>query len=301
MIYFIFLLILTMLAAAGVYAIFARDLSGARSRFAARSQTIDTSLGILEYAMIGDGDPALVIHGAGGGFDQAIDMAGVLAGRGYRLIAPSRFGYLGSPLPTDLGTTTQADAYAELLDRLGVGTAFVISISAGSWSAMQFAIRHPQRCRALVLLVPADYLPPRTSNHGGALLRAIIASDFVAWAALKLMWLVPGAMARTMLGTDPFLVRAAEPNERARLRQVLDHLLPVSSRNGGMQFDIKTAASSEPYPIEGILCPVLTVSAEDDLFGTAARARQVAAIAPNGRAVIYPTGGHALVAATPKP
>ncbi len=146
--------------------------------------------------MIGDGEPALIIHGAGGGFDQAIDIAGVLAGRGYRLIAPSRFGYLGSPLPTDLVTTMQADAYAELLDRLGVSRAFVIAISAGAWSAMQFAIRHPQRCRALVLLVPADYLPPRMPNHGGALFRAIIASDFVAWAALKVMWLVPGAMAR---------------------------------------------------------------------------------------------------------
>jgi pimeloyl-ACP methyl ester carboxylesterase len=62
-----------------------------------------------------------------------------------------------------------------------------------------------------------------------------------------------------------------------------------------MRFDIRTAATPEPYPIEGIACPVLTVSAEDDRFGTAARARQIAAIAPNGRAVIYPTGGHALV------
>jgi 2-hydroxy-6-oxonona-2,4-dienedioate hydrolase len=293
---FFFLLILTMLGAAvGVYAIFARDLSGARARLAGRSQTIDTPLGILEYAIIGDGEPALIIHGAGGGFDQAIDMAGALAGRGYRLIAPSRFGYLGSPLPTSLVTAMQADAYAELFDRLGVSRAFVIAISAGAWSALQFAIRHPQRCRVLVLLVPAQYLPPRTRNHGGPLLRVILASDFAAWAALKLMWLVPGAMARTMLGTDPLLVRAAEPNERARVRELLDHLLPVSSRTGGMQFDIRTAATPKPYPIEGISCPVLTVSAEDDRFDTAARARQIAASAPNGRAVIYPTGGHALV------
>ena len=292
---FFFLLILTMFAAAGVYAIFARDLSGARARLAGRSQTIDTSLGILEYAMVGDGEPALIIHGAGGGFDQAIDTAEILSGRGYRLIAPSRFGYLGSPLPTDPVTVRQADAYAELLDRLGISAAFVLAISAGAWSAMQFTIRHPQRCRALVLLVPAESLPAGTRNHGGALVRAIFASDFAAWAALKLMQLLPGAMARTMLGTDPFLVSAAEPDERARVREVLDHLLPVSLRSRGMQFDIRTAATPESYPIERILCPVLAVSAEDDRFGTAARARQIAAMAPNGRAVIYPTGGHALV------
>jgi hypothetical protein len=46
--YFEFLVILLMLAAAGVDPIFARDLSGARSRLAGRSQTIDTSLGNME-------------------------------------------------------------------------------------------------------------------------------------------------------------------------------------------------------------------------------------------------------------
>lgn len=274
---------------------FAHDLSSARSRLAHRSRMIDTSFGRLEYATIGDGEPALVIHGAGGGFDQAIDMAGALAGCGYQLIAPSRFGYLGSSFPVNPTTATQADAYAELLDRLGVGTAFVVAISAGAWSAMQFAIIHPQRCRALVLLVPADYLPPGTSNHGGALVRKILSSDFAAWAALKLMSIAPRVMTRAILGTEPRLVHAAGPSERARVRQVLDHLLPVSLRFGGMQFDIRTAAVSEPFPMQRIVCPVLTVSAEDDAFGTAARARHVAAVVPNGRAVIYPTGGHALI------
>jgi 2-hydroxy-6-oxonona-2,4-dienedioate hydrolase len=50
----------------------------------------------LEYAVIGEGEPMLVVHGAEGGFDRGIDMTGAMAGRGYRLIAPSRFGYLRS-------------------------------------------------------------------------------------------------------------------------------------------------------------------------------------------------------------
>src|ERR1022692_461227 len=131
-------------------------------------------------------------------------------------------------------------------------------------------------CRALVLLVPADYLPAGTSIHGGAVVRAIFNSDFVAWAALKLMPIMPGEMTRMMLGTDTAVVRAGEPSEKARVQQILDHLLPVSPRFGGMQFDIKTAATHEPYPIEKIACPVMTISAEDDRFGTASRAEQIA-------------------------
>ena len=79
------------------------------------------------------------------------------------------------------------------------------------------------------------------------------------------------------------------------MQQVLEHLLPVSPRFGGMQFDIKTAATDEPYPIEKIACPVLTIRAEDDRFGTAGRAKYIAASVPDGRAIVFPTGGHALV------
>ena len=123
----------------------------------------------------------------------------------------------------------------------------------------------------------------------------MVHSNFVAWALLKLMPIMPGGMTRMMLGTDAAVVRAAEPGEKARVQQVLEHLLPVSQRLAGMQFDIKLATTHEPYPIEKIACPVLTISAEDDRFGTASRAQYIAASVPDGRAIIFPTGGHALI------
>jgi 2-hydroxy-6-oxonona-2,4-dienedioate hydrolase len=289
------ILAVLIVATACLYTIFMRDVAAARARLVGRSKTVETSFGTLEYAVMGEGEPMLIVHGAAGGFDQGIDMTGAMAGRGYRLIVPSRFGYLRSTLPGNLTTAMQADAYAQLLDRLGIDKVAVVGISAGAWSSTQFAIRHPERCRALVLLVPADYLPVGTSIHGGAIVRAIFNSDFVAWAALKLMPVMPGGMTRMMLGTDVAVVRAADPREKARVQQVLDHLLPVRQRIAGMNFDIKTAATHEPYPIEKIACPVLTISAEDDRFGTATRAKYIAASVPDGRAIIFPTGGHALV------
>ena len=237
----------------------------------------------------------LIVHGAEGGFDQGLDMTDTMAGRGYRLIAPSRFGYLRSTMPDNPTTAMQADAYVQLLDNLGIDKVVVVGISAGAWSSMQFAIRHPHRCRALVLFVPANYLPAGTSIRGGAVVRAIFNSDLVAWAALKLMPIMPGGMTRMMLGTDAAVVRAADPGEKARVQQVLDRLMPVSQRIAGMNFDIETAAIREPYPLEKILCPVLTISAEDDRFGTASRARYIVASVSDGRAIVYPTGGHALV------
>ncbi len=282
-------------AGLGIFAIFARDLANARARLVGRSSTLATSLGTLEYAEIGQGEPILVVHGAAGGFDQALDMCGALAEHGYRLIAPSRFGYLRSALPAHLTTAMQADAYVELLDHLGIAKVNVVSISAGAWSAMQLAIRHPDRVRALVLLVPADYLPPGMTIHGGAVVRAIFNSDFIAWVALKLMPVLPGGMSRMMLGTDLAVLRAADRDEKARVHQILEHLLPVGPRVAGMNFDLATAATREPYAVEKITCPLLAISAEDDPFGTARRARLIASSVAHGRVTVFPTGGHTLV------
>jgi len=289
------ILVVLIVATIGVYAIFSHDLAAARARLAGRSQTVETSFVTLEYAVMGKGEPVLIVHGAEGGFDQGLDMTSPLAGRGYELIAPSRFGYLRSTLPGNLTTAMQADAYAQLLDRLGIDKVVVVGISAGAWSSLQFAIRHPERCRTLVLLGPADYLPAGTSIHGGAVVSAITKSDFLAWAGFKLMPSMPGGMTSMMLGTDSAVLRAADPSEKARVQQILDHLLPVSPRLAGMNFDIKTAATHEPYQMENIACPVLTISAEDDRFGTASRAKYIAASVHDGRAIIFPTGGHALV------
>jgi len=281
--------------AGAVFVAFRHDLAAARERLAGRSEVLATPYGRMEYAVAGQGAPVLAIHGAAGGFDQALDMTGALAGRGYRVIAPSRFGYLRSDLPQGLTTEMQADAYVRLLDRLGTDKVAVVAISAGAWSALQFAARHPERCRAVILLVPADYLPEGTEIRGGPLVAAMFKSDFVAWAMLKATPVTPGALSRMMLGTDAAVVRAAPEAEQARVQQILDHLLPIGARSRGMQFDVDTAARRTPYPIGEIRCPVLAISAEDDAFGTAARAREIARVAPQARSVVFPTGGHALV------
>ena len=161
----------TALIAVGTYVAFSRSLTRARARLAGRSDMVETSFGAMEYAVMGEGEPVLSIHGAAGGFDQTLDMTGALAGRGYRLIAPSRFGYLRSSMPDQPTVAMQADAYAELLDRLGVHGAVVVGISAGAWLCLQFAIRHPGRSKALVLLVPASALPKGVRIRGRAFAR----------------------------------------------------------------------------------------------------------------------------------
>ncbi len=287
--------VVLVVCAIGIAATFVHDLSQARARLTGRSQLIQTSFGQVEYATTGQGPAVLVVHGAGGGFDQALDMMGPLAADGYLVIAPSRFGYLRSRAPVDLTNAKQADALEQLLDRLGIEKANIIGISAGAWSALQFAVRHRDRCASLTLIVPAPPRPAQQDKGQLAFVRTMFGSDFITWATIRLLPILPASMTRMILGSDPRLVRTAAPSEQSRVQTILEHLLPVSERTDGMLFDIKSATTPEPVSIDRIACPVLTISARDDAFGTAARAQAIANEVPHGHAVIYASGGHALI------
>jgi 2-hydroxy-6-oxonona-2,4-dienedioate hydrolase len=135
------------------------EIRRARARVAAGSRMLETASGPIEYAEAGEGQPVLVIHGAGGGYDQGLDLAAGLVRYGYRVITVSRFGYLRTPLPRDASPAAQADAHAAVLDALHIPRCAVFGVSAGGPSALQLALRHPDRVTALILMVPAVYAP----------------------------------------------------------------------------------------------------------------------------------------------
>jgi len=279
---------------------FQRDIQQARERIASGSEIAQSACGPIEYAVAGDGPPVLVSHGAGGGFDQGLDIAAPLVARGFRVIAVSRFGYLRTPLPADGSAAAQADAHACLLDALRIKRVAMLGISAGAPSAVQFALRHPERTTALVLLVPGLYAPARDAT--AAKLRApagmmflfetALRSDFLFWAALKL---APDSTTRSLLGTNSALVKAATKKEQARIETLKEHLLPVSARRDGLLNDFKVMSSLKPYDLKRIAVPVLALSAPDDLYQTYKAARYAVEQIPGARFVEFPDGGHMLV------
>ena len=108
---------------------FRADMRVARAAVASHDTiAVDTSFESIELLDVGSGFPVLSIHGTGGGFDQGLALADGLLDAGYRVIAPSRFGYLGAPIPERTDALAQADALAE---------------------------RYPERTAALLLMVPA--------------------------------------------------------------------------------------------------------------------------------------------------
>lgn len=283
------------LAAGGRVALAYRAaLKEARDRTSgALSTVIPTPFGGLEYAIGGHGRPVLMIHGAGGGFDQGLFFAAPLMRAGFKVIAPSRFGYLRSDLPADPSPENRADAFAALLDRLKIDRVPVVVGSAGALSATAFAIRHRDRCAALAAIVPLGYAPgapaaPFTPMQQ-RLANAALRSDVLFWTMLKTR---PDALMRTLLATEPEVVRAAPASEQARVREILHRILPVSQRRRGLANDMRLAAAIQPQDLAAIRAPVLAVSFADDRYGTLEAAQHLAASAPGARLAAFPSGGH---------
>lgn len=293
-------LALAAVCAALAYGLYRRDLNAARARLAGASQIAATPCGPIEYADVGTGPPILVVHGAGGGFDQGLSIFGARpTARTERIIAVSRFGYLRTPLPPDASAAAQADAHACLLDALGIERTAVVGASAGAPSALQLAVRHPERVSALVLMVPAAYAPRpggeaavRTPPGTLRLFDTALRFDFVFWAIRRA---APTLMIRGVLGTPPELVERADAAERARVGAMLDEILPVSDRRFGLVNDAIVTTTITRYALEQIAAPTLTISTADDLYGTYDAARYTAEQIPGARFVGYPDGGHVFV------
>jgi 2-hydroxy-6-oxonona-2,4-dienedioate hydrolase len=273
------------------------DLQAERQRIASGSALIQTPCGPIEYAEAGSGPAVLLVHGAGGGFDQMRGFADVLAREGFRAIAMSRFGYLRTPLPQDASPAKQADAHACLLDALKIERAAILGVSAGGPSTLQFAIRHPGRTAAMVLLVPlayapSDAAPARMSPTVQFMLEKVVGSDLLYWSATKA---APSLVIRTVLGTPPELVALASESERARVHALMREILPVSPRQPGLLNEGVIAASLKRYELERVTAPTLVVSLPDDLYGTYAGSRYTASQIPGARFVSYPSGGHVWV------
>lgn len=274
---------------------FARDTRATAQRLAAGSNTIETSYGRLQYAVSGSGPAVLAIHGAGGGYDQGNLMVGAFGADGFRWITVSRFGYLGSALPADASTVAQADAFAELLDGLGIKTTAVLAMSGGVPPALQFAARHPDRTTALVLLSSAPYTPLPTQAQDLPVpiwvYNLLFSSDFPYWLLQK----TARGLLAPVFDATPQLRAQMTPAEAAFLDGMIDAFQPVTARLDGLRNEGAALDPGARYNLGAITAPTLVIHARDDGLNPARIAEYTAANIANAELMLLDSGGHLLL------
>ena len=266
------------------------EINAARTRLAARDREYLASepFGIIEYAQHGDGPALLVSHPLFGGFDAGIGLAETYVGDGFRIVAPSRFGYLGSTLPPKASPALQADAYVALLDTLGIERAALFGYSAGGPAVIQFALRHPDRTCAMTLMASA--LPGRAGRPPKPVAHLLFGSDPFFWALGRFL---PAQFSR-LLGLPRGL--HLTPDQRTTLLQTEIGLLPVRERKRGVLFDIYVSNPAvQQFPLGEIRVPTLVISAKDDPMSAYDNSADAAQWIPGARLLTVDTGGHLLL------
>jgi len=283
----------------------------ALKRLQSGSVVAKTALGDVEYAQKGQGPVVVVLHGGVGGWDQGIELGDDLKlADCYTLLAPSRVGYLRTPLTTGETPDDAADAVAALLDVLGVEHAAVVGLSGGGPTALTLALRHPERVRALVMMaaISGHHTQPSQTTQEW-MVRVLFSDaanlilDFMVWIIFVhvVRWAPKFMIKRMFRATETF--DEARINQRVRdvmkhpaqwkwPRQLFRCAVPMSVRKVGLKNDLKQFACLPVYPVEKIACPTLVVHGRHDGNVPFSHAEFVAQKVPRAEIFVLESCGH---------
>jgi len=234
----------------------------------------ELSYGSIKYIDEGEGEVILSVHGIMGGYDQAYENIKSRATKN-RIIAPSRFGYLGSSVKGEGTPKEQAEAFNELLDVLGIDKVFVLATSAGGTPAIRFALDFPERVKGLILFCSAMPVPEKPENYlEYQAPPEPLLSDYAMYLISPLMPVMMGLPASTV-----------------------KNILPIAERKEGVVLDGKLTnpdmeRNFDKYPIEELEVPVLILHSEDDNVASFEKVENVKYRFTTLKLVTFPDGGH---------
>lgn len=238
------------------------------------TSNINTSFGKMTYIDKGNGEAILICHGICGGYDQAYD---ALKNRvdDYRIIAPSRFGYIGSDMPQNATVKDQAKAYKELLDKLNIDKVYVLATSAGGTPAIRFALDYPERTKGLILYcssMPYSVKPDTNEEYVGPPKQ--VCNNFTMWLISPLF--------EPLMGMDS---------------STINEILPINEKRDGIVFDSKVVNTDmnknfDQYNVENLKVPTIVFNAKDDKLAVYSRTKSSVERFPNCTFISFESGGH---------
>ncbi len=235
----------------------------------AASEVVETARGPVEFARHGDAPYVLIFHGTPQGHNASF-IGEPLEAEGFGTITPSRPGYLRTPIETGRTFADQADAAVALLDELGIDHVAAYGLSGGGPSSIEFAARHPDRTRGLILEVAisqtyapempawtvALFMNPIMFWLQGQLLRhapRLVVSQFVSMESTL------GAADRKRITADV----VGNPEKLDLLHKLVDGP-SFGALRAGFDNDMRHFAETDPLPLDQVQCPTLVVHGTHD-------------------------------------
>jgi pimeloyl-ACP methyl ester carboxylesterase len=219
------------------------------------------------YEEYGEGEPVLLLHGGMGCNEDWANQIGPFSAL-YRIVAPDSRGQ-GRTTDGDGPLTyhLMAEDALRLMDYLDIQTAFIVGYSDGAIVALDIAMNHPDRVRAIVAYA-ANLTPEDVTTSALDFTRDSSPVDFQA--ALS----------------QPYTLVSPQP----------EHLPVIAEK-------IRTLWLTEPNftsdQLARISVPVLVIDGENEEVIRAGHAAEIAAAIPGAKLVILPAVGHYALSQSP--
>jgi pimeloyl-ACP methyl ester carboxylesterase len=273
------------------------DRQRLRKELASACRMLKTAVGLVEYVDVGTGPAVLHAHGMGGGADH-VRYCQFLVDAGFRVIVPSRPGYLRTPLRS--GSTArrkppwrntpceQAALYAALLDALDIPQAAIYAVSQGGASALEFALAHPERCLGLVLV--SAFTRPQSGEFRPVLpyLKVVMSVDFI-------MWLLKPILVRSLMSQARKALPLADQQDAgkmAALQHFFGTIAQASLRGQGFVNDFQNLLGWPGVPLRQLAVPTLVFHGTSDVFVHCEDSVATAGEIPNARYIQLDGAGH---------
>jgi pimeloyl-ACP methyl ester carboxylesterase len=239
------------------------------------------------YELRGEGPPVVFVHGAfvdSRMWDRQVE---VFAQR-YRVLRYDLRGH-GRTGPSDrrrYRIDTFADDLAELLDALGIGAAAIVGLSLGGMIAQSFAVRHPERVRALVL---ADTAVSVSLTLSDMVQRYLLFPYWAMWLTIRLLG------ARRFTSFSFWLARVTRSarwfgHDEATRRYVEACMVAFDDAEYLKVYGAIYAFTL--LPLERITAPTLVLNGEHESRSVFRHTEEVLRRVPGARAEVLPEAGH---------
>ena len=235
----------------------------------------------LHYEVYGKGPAVVFAHGLGGNhlswWQQVAHFAPsrtcvVFAHRGF---PPS------SPLPGKSAPDSYADDLSALIQELGLKDVALVAQSMGGWTCLEYALREPNKVRALVM----------ASTSGKLDFSQLKNPEVDEWSKRSPSMLADLQKRGIHSAGGERLYR--EQPALAQLYAQISGLAPVSFRDE-VRGRIRELRNEPPGLLAKLPMPVLFITGDEDWVFPPAAGPAFAKLAPKGSAVRVPAAGHSV-------
>ena len=234
----------------------------------------------LAYAILGNGAPLVMIHGAQGDQSMFADLASGCAADFRVLTFDQRGSGLSEKPDIDYSIAMLADDTAALMDHLRFFPAHVIGVSMGGMIAQELALRHPAKVRSLILGCTTPGGPNEIHVEGNAMAGAYSLQPMSPEERGKA--LAQAVYSKGHLARHPEIVAAMI---EARRNRPID---PVA-----LGHRMKALSAHDTYDrLPNISCPTLVITGKDDALISWENSRILAERIPGAKLEILDPAGH---------